>query len=192
MSSVIERYQYHQDPGHGWVEVPLEDCVGHRVSSYSYWGYGSDGCLVAYLEEDLDAVTVLGSQVVEVDGRAYAARPRTCVELRYVLEPVQHPKDCFIRGLERFPAAASNGFDIEQVFAVESSLAADIDAARKRNAAHLVLVQALRSDIEAALESSTQGEPLGGVCSECEGSGSVVAEIDPRQCSCCDGSGLAS
>jgi len=186
MSSVIERYQYHQDAGHGWVEVPLEDCVGHRVSPYSYWGYGSDGCLVAYLEEDLDAVTVLGNQV------HYHGVAKVREELRYVLEPVQHPGECFVRGLERFPAAASSGFDVEQVFALESSLAADLDAARKRNAAHLVLVAALRSDIEAALESSTQGEPLGGVCSECEGSGSVVAEIDPRQCSCCDGSGLAS
>lgn len=46
-------FTYHQDPGHGWLQVPkrmLSDWgISHDISSYSY----TDGEHV-YLEEDCD------------------------------------------------------------------------------------------------------------------------------------------
>lgn len=48
------KYNYHQDPGHGWIEVPLAEIkalgIEGKISHFSY--RRGD---VAYLEEDLDA-----------------------------------------------------------------------------------------------------------------------------------------
>ena len=47
-------YKYHEDPGHGWVEVPMTELrrlqIADKISPYSYRA-GS----IAYLEEDCDA-----------------------------------------------------------------------------------------------------------------------------------------
>lgn len=47
-------YTYYQDPGHGWIEVPLGELsrlgIASKISSYSYIKGG-----YAYLEEDCDA-----------------------------------------------------------------------------------------------------------------------------------------
>lgn len=45
-------FVFHQDPGHGWLQVEKQDCerVGFCPTQYSYMGGG-----YLYLEEDLDA-----------------------------------------------------------------------------------------------------------------------------------------
>lgn len=47
-------YKYHEDPGHGWIEVPITELrrlkIADRISPYSYRDGG-----IAYLEEDCDA-----------------------------------------------------------------------------------------------------------------------------------------
>ena len=46
-------YTFHQDAGHGWLAVPLEECIKlgilKDITSYSYF----KGCTI-YLEEDCD------------------------------------------------------------------------------------------------------------------------------------------
>ena len=109
----IPRYKYHRDVGdNGWVEVPLELCQGKPVSCFSYWGYNWYGTLLAFLEEDVDAVAVVGHQRYLENGWH---------RLRYELEPLYHRGDCFVRTLERFPAAAADGFTFDMVTLVESS-----------------------------------------------------------------------
>ena len=53
-------YNYHTDPGHGWIEVPIEEL--HRLkitpSAYSYRKGET-----AYLEEDCDTVAQADSLV---------------------------------------------------------------------------------------------------------------------------------
>lgn len=48
---------YYQDPGHGWVKVPIKTLVrlniAHKISNYSYMRG-----LYAYLEEDCDLGTL--------------------------------------------------------------------------------------------------------------------------------------
>lgn len=49
-----EKFKFHEDPGHGWVEVNISELVAlgiqRKISRYSY-RYGN----VCYLEEDCDA-----------------------------------------------------------------------------------------------------------------------------------------
>lgn len=51
-------YTYHQDPGHGWLEVPVQELkdlgIAQRITAYSYMKGDK-----AFLEEDLDAGTFL-------------------------------------------------------------------------------------------------------------------------------------
>lgn len=51
---------YHQDPGHGWLEVPLKHIdalqLRDRISCYSYQKGAS-----AYLEEDCDAAVFMSA-----------------------------------------------------------------------------------------------------------------------------------
>ena len=50
------KYLYHQDPGHGWIEVPIDELkrlkIADKISRYSYQKQGQ-----AFLEEDMDAST---------------------------------------------------------------------------------------------------------------------------------------
>ena len=77
---------FFEDPGHGWLEVPLVDIfkagVEDKISSYSYL---SDG--VAYLEEDCDAPLFVKS--LEDAG----------IKVGWTRE---HRDEIFIRNLERF------------------------------------------------------------------------------------------
>ena len=102
MSARPSHYRFIADGGHGWLEVPLESCQGLAVSPYSYWGHASNGCLagqlVAYLEEDVDAV-------------AWERRNGRAVPLHYDM----YDGDAFVRDLERFPAVSEYGFDMLQV-----------------------------------------------------------------------------
>lgn len=47
-------YIFHEDPGHGWLEVPVEDiCELGIVTDISRYSYQRGQ--IAYLEEDCDA-----------------------------------------------------------------------------------------------------------------------------------------
>ena len=52
----VRVYTFHEDPGHGWLEVPMEDLrelgVVGKITSCSYRKGDT-----AYLEEDLDCST---------------------------------------------------------------------------------------------------------------------------------------
>lgn len=56
---------FHEDPGHAWVEVPMEIInklgIADKISSYSYMCSGR-----AYLEEDCDAAVLFDA----LDARA--------------------------------------------------------------------------------------------------------------------------
>ncbi len=55
-------YTFHEDPGHGWLEVPVEELhrleIYKKITPYSY--LSMDG-KVAFLEEDCDAGTFLNA-----------------------------------------------------------------------------------------------------------------------------------
>jgi hypothetical protein len=52
----MEKYTYHTDPGHGWLEVELAELgelgIADKISPYSYLHCGK-----VYLEEDMDMTT---------------------------------------------------------------------------------------------------------------------------------------
>ena len=65
----MQTYTYHNDPGHGWVEVPLTEIkrLGLKISPYSYrWGP------MAYLEEDCDYT--LWAEAKRAAGEEFAVR----------------------------------------------------------------------------------------------------------------------
>jgi len=78
---------FHQDPGHGWVEVPrvLVDSLGiaSQVSAYSYQKGGT-----CYLEEDCDAGLLVN-----------ALRAKNA---EFKLVEAHTNFESFIRGLPRF------------------------------------------------------------------------------------------
>ena len=81
-------YNYHTDPGHGWLEVGIDELlvlgIADKISPYSYMNKGK-----AYLEEDCDMalfMETMASKGVEV-------------KLKHINEP---RNDSFIRSLRRF------------------------------------------------------------------------------------------
>lgn len=54
----MNKYKFHEDPSHGWLEVPVQECydlgILSKISSYSYRGKNADGVDCLYLEEDDD------------------------------------------------------------------------------------------------------------------------------------------
>lgn len=69
----MQAYVYHEDPGHGWLEVPTAQvrALGVKVTTYSY--QSGDG-LTMYLEEDLDMSRFL--HAMDATGQAYEIKPR--------------------------------------------------------------------------------------------------------------------
>lgn len=69
----MKTFNYHQDPGHGWLAVPMlllyELGIVDRVSHYSYM-HG----LTAYLEEDCDYL--LFAEAMAAAGRQFAVRDK--------------------------------------------------------------------------------------------------------------------
>lgn len=65
MVSVNDVYTFHEDPGHGWLEVPraalVELGIAHRITGYSH-----QAGQVVYLEEDCDAGTFVRAWEVYV------------------------------------------------------------------------------------------------------------------------------
>ncbi len=92
-------YRYLQDPGHGWIEVPIAELtelgIADKITPYSY--VGANGTMV-YLEEDLDAYTWLN---------AHRARSNDPMPL---LKSEHTNGQSFVRGLPPYsapqPAAA--------------------------------------------------------------------------------------
>lgn len=87
---------YYQDPGHGWVKVPIKTLVqlniAHKITSYSYMRKN-----YAYLEEDCDLSTL------------YAAADKAGIEI--VLRQYHTDKTSKIRSydmysFERLPSTA--------------------------------------------------------------------------------------
>lgn len=56
--SLDQTYRFHEDAGHGWLEVPSAECcalgIMSKISSYSYRGKNAEGIDCLYLEEDCD------------------------------------------------------------------------------------------------------------------------------------------
>ena len=77
--------RWHDDAGHGWLEVPLDTCDGLSISQYSYMDRANG---VAYLEEDCDAAVWIRHHGMLSDYRSW---PST-----------HHDGDAFIRSLPRY------------------------------------------------------------------------------------------
>lgn len=93
------RYRFHTDPGHGWLEVPVEVVrqvgVLDKVSEYSYY---SPSRKVLFLEEDCDAPLLnrfLGIERADgsFDQEAYN---------QHIEEVVYRTEQAPLRGLPRF------------------------------------------------------------------------------------------
>lgn len=86
-------YTFHEDPGHGWLAVPVSELIAlgvfGAISGYSY--ISRDG-RTAYLEEDCDFAAFWA---------AYKARHGTEPQYRRA-----YSERTFIRSLPSFPAAA--------------------------------------------------------------------------------------
>lgn len=80
-------FVFHEDPGHGWIEVPLplifELKIQNKISTYSYKGDNK-----VYLEEDSDMTTFFN---------AYKEKHGKFPEY----ETKYYDRDCFIRNLKR-------------------------------------------------------------------------------------------
>ena len=81
-------FLFHEDPGHGWLEVPLsflfELNIQNKITPYSYKGDNK-----VYLEEDCDMSTFHS---------AYKTKYGICPEI----DIVYYNDDCFIRSLRHF------------------------------------------------------------------------------------------
>jgi len=87
-------YTYHEDPGHGWLEVSRADIqdlgIEEKISPCSYVDH-RDHWTTAYLEEDCDASTFLDA--------ARGAGIAVTMKERY-------SDPCFVRELPNYPARA--------------------------------------------------------------------------------------
>ena len=91
------RLTFHNDPGHGWLAVPMELLhtlgIAHEISRYSY--HSNDG-KTAYLEEDCDYSRFVA-----------AAKVR---DIRYSIEEKHSERDSFVRNLPSYqPPRAPEG-----------------------------------------------------------------------------------
>lgn len=50
------QFTVHTDPGHGWLEVPINTLrdLGFKVTDFTRYSYRSEDFMTAYLEEDCD------------------------------------------------------------------------------------------------------------------------------------------
>lgn len=84
-------FTMHEDPGHGWLEVPvhLSQCVGLDQHDYSGFSYMREDELqvILYLEEDLDTGMFIRAWRDFHDGESP------------ILERKVHGDDCFVRQL---------------------------------------------------------------------------------------------
>jgi hypothetical protein len=71
--SDTKRFTFHETPGHGYLEVPLEFLrelqISQLISGYSYMGEDAKGDTVVYCEEDCDMGVVCTR--MELDGISF-------------------------------------------------------------------------------------------------------------------------
>jgi len=84
-------FTFHTDPGHGWLEVPVEHLQKADLSPSDFSGYSYVNGTTVYLEEDCDAEVFIRSWEAHVG-------PFKAVE-KY------HPTDHWIRDLDRIVSA---------------------------------------------------------------------------------------
>ena len=74
-------YTYHQDPGHGWLEVPLQELtalgIQQQITSFSYMQADK-----AYLEEDCDMPVFLAA--LRKNGIAFKLREVHCNGVSFI------------------------------------------------------------------------------------------------------------
>ena len=92
-------FNYHQDPGHGWLEVPAVDIAANGLtaaafSRFSYVDAHKAGGAVLFLEEDCDLPLFALAY-----GNRHFKRPP--------MVEVYHDRQCFIRDLPRVGEVAS-------------------------------------------------------------------------------------
>lgn len=91
------KYRFIEDPGHGWLEVPIGELhalgIADQISTYSYFDRVKG---FAYLEEDCDATTFIVAKVGSTNG-SDLARWFTNQTTR------EHQAKTFIRDLPRYP-----------------------------------------------------------------------------------------
>ena len=90
-------YRFIEDPGHGWLEVPLAEVIksGAEITPYSYFEPETS---MVYLEEDLDCFTFLTKAgLIEPDpsGGEYSF-------LRHYTEVNVYQENTFVRSLPSF------------------------------------------------------------------------------------------
>ncbi|MDO8611125.1 MAG: hypothetical protein Q7R95_11420 [bacterium] len=85
------KLNFHSDPGHGWLQVPLSEIqrlgIGKQISHYSYMSARGPNPLV-YLEEDCDASIFI--EAAKSKGE------------QIEFNDVSYNDECFIRGLPNF------------------------------------------------------------------------------------------
>lgn len=83
-------YNFHTDPGHGWIEVPMSELerlgIASKISPYSYRKDAT-----AFLEEDCDFATF------------YQAKEELGELVEY--KTIHTNSDSFVRRLQRFSGA---------------------------------------------------------------------------------------
>lgn len=89
----MHHFTFHEDPGHGWLEVTLADVaeVGLNPFSFSNCSYIRGSRL--YLEEDCDAPLFL----------KYAREKYEKGSIKIITE--LYDDDCFVRDLNHLPSA---------------------------------------------------------------------------------------
>ena len=94
-------YEYHTDPGHGWLAVPDVELALLGLSG-SISGYSYQRGSVVYLEEDCDMSKFLEAKLA-LAGLGGTERLAAVGEWwRKHVIPVDHAQDCFVRRLARY------------------------------------------------------------------------------------------
>ena len=110
----MSRYRFISDPGHGWLEVPIEELatlgIAHLISSCSYFGKVGERSYV-YLEEDCDLSVYLTAKF----GTDPIHRKIACTRFRSAETTDVHQERTFIRRLPSYPKA--EGYDFKQAMA---------------------------------------------------------------------------
>ncbi|WP_130855568.1 hypothetical protein [Olivibacter jilunii] len=89
-------FTFHEDPGHGWLEVPYQTIVDLGIQAdITGYSYRQDGR--AYLEEDLDAATFIMAY-----NRATGRNEDDWTYFNSLAKTLVHNGWCFIRNLPNY------------------------------------------------------------------------------------------
>jgi len=95
----MNKYRKIDDPGHGWLEVPLKEVLdsGADISYFSYFNGGNN---MVYLEEDLDMFNFLKASK-GITKKSVVPEGESKWEYNVQIEEV-HQENTFVRGLPSF------------------------------------------------------------------------------------------